>query len=195
MKTTWIFRRFLNAARNDWANSGRRPRCLTEKMLTYAIGRELEPGDRPAIDSILKTIPWNWLTLPDVRQSTRSRPSCEKCLIAGWCEKATICHSRRMPTKTLKRKPNRKNELARCSVIPVFCCPVRLLPYCFLILYQLLCSFNRISLLACWFQNCDTILFFTLTMTNYCWASLSADFTMSFTRCLLPQIAACLSSR
>ena len=29
-------------------------RCLTEKLLTYAIGRELEPGDRPVIDSILQ---------------------------------------------------------------------------------------------------------------------------------------------
>lgn len=28
-------------------------RCLTEKLLTYALGRELEPGDRPAIDTIL----------------------------------------------------------------------------------------------------------------------------------------------
>jgi hypothetical protein len=31
-------------------------RCLTEKLLTYAIGRELEVGDRPAIDSILQDV-------------------------------------------------------------------------------------------------------------------------------------------
>jgi hypothetical protein len=28
-------------------------RCLTEKLLTYALGRELEIGDRPATDKIL----------------------------------------------------------------------------------------------------------------------------------------------
>ena len=27
-------------------------RCLTEKLMTYALGRELEIGDRPAIDRI-----------------------------------------------------------------------------------------------------------------------------------------------
>ena len=29
-------------------------RCLTKKLLTYAIGRELEVSDRPAVDAILK---------------------------------------------------------------------------------------------------------------------------------------------
>ena len=29
-------------------------RCLTEKLLTYAIGRELEISDRPHVDAILK---------------------------------------------------------------------------------------------------------------------------------------------
>ena len=28
-------------------------RCLTEKLMTYALGRELEVGDRPSIDAIL----------------------------------------------------------------------------------------------------------------------------------------------
>ena len=28
-------------------------RCLTEKLMTYALGRELEIGDRPATDKIL----------------------------------------------------------------------------------------------------------------------------------------------
>ena len=28
-------------------------RCLTKKMLTYAIGRKLNSGDRPAIDKII----------------------------------------------------------------------------------------------------------------------------------------------
>lgn len=28
-------------------------RCLTEKLMTYALGRELEIGDRPSVDSIL----------------------------------------------------------------------------------------------------------------------------------------------
>ena len=27
-------------------------RCLTEKLMTYALGRELEIGDRPAVDRI-----------------------------------------------------------------------------------------------------------------------------------------------
>ncbi|MEC9348193.1 MAG: DUF1585 domain-containing protein, partial [Planctomycetota bacterium] len=28
-------------------------RCLSEKLMTYALGRELEVGDRPSIDEIL----------------------------------------------------------------------------------------------------------------------------------------------
>ena len=31
-------------------------RCMTEKLLAYAIGRELEVSDRPAVDSIVKTM-------------------------------------------------------------------------------------------------------------------------------------------
>jgi hypothetical protein len=31
-------------------------KCLTEKLLTYAIGRELNTGDRPAVDAILETL-------------------------------------------------------------------------------------------------------------------------------------------
>jgi hypothetical protein len=31
-------------------------KCLTEKLLTYAIGRELNAGDRPAVDTILERL-------------------------------------------------------------------------------------------------------------------------------------------
>ena len=31
-------------------------RCLTEKLMTYALGRELDPRDRPVIDSILEDL-------------------------------------------------------------------------------------------------------------------------------------------
>ena len=31
-------------------------RCLTEKMLTYALGRGLEPFDRPAVDRITRSL-------------------------------------------------------------------------------------------------------------------------------------------
>ncbi|MCH2118958.1 MAG: DUF1585 domain-containing protein, partial [Pirellulales bacterium] len=41
------FRKLL-VARQDQFN-----RCLTEKLMTYALGRELEIGDRPSVDKIL----------------------------------------------------------------------------------------------------------------------------------------------
>ena len=31
-------------------------RCLTKKMLTYALGRELRPSDKPAIDRIVRHV-------------------------------------------------------------------------------------------------------------------------------------------
>ena len=34
-------------------------RCLTEKLLTYALGRELEFGDRAVIDTILSNLAEN----------------------------------------------------------------------------------------------------------------------------------------
>jgi hypothetical protein len=35
------------------AQSDRFSRCLTEKLMAYALGRELEATDRPAVDRIL----------------------------------------------------------------------------------------------------------------------------------------------
>ena len=31
-------------------------RCLTKKMMTYAIGRKLYSGDRPAVDNIINQV-------------------------------------------------------------------------------------------------------------------------------------------
>ena len=41
-------------------------RCLTEKLLTYAIGRELEIGDRPDVDSIIHQMLQKSLGLRDL---------------------------------------------------------------------------------------------------------------------------------
>ena len=41
-------------------------RCLTEKVMTYALGRELESGDRPAIDQILAELKTNEGGLADL---------------------------------------------------------------------------------------------------------------------------------
>jgi hypothetical protein len=46
-RTAPEFRKLL-VARQDQFN-----RCLTEKLMTYALGRELEVGDRPSVDQIL----------------------------------------------------------------------------------------------------------------------------------------------
>ena len=41
-------------------------RCLTEKLLTYALGREFEDGDRQVIDSILSNLDENGGGLHDL---------------------------------------------------------------------------------------------------------------------------------
>lgn len=50
-------------------------RCMTEKLMTYALGRELEIGDRPAIDKILKELSTSKGGLSDlIRQIALSDP-------------------------------------------------------------------------------------------------------------------------
>ena len=46
-RTVSEFRKLLLARQDQFS------RCLTEKLMTYALGRELEVGDRPSIDAIL----------------------------------------------------------------------------------------------------------------------------------------------
>jgi hypothetical protein len=41
-------------------------RCLAEKLLTYAIGRELDVGDRPSVDSITRAMQDETLGLRDL---------------------------------------------------------------------------------------------------------------------------------
>ena len=41
-------------------------RCLTEKLLTYAVGRELEFGDRPTVDAVLGELKQNEKGLRDL---------------------------------------------------------------------------------------------------------------------------------
>jgi hypothetical protein len=50
-------------------------RSLTEKLLTYAIGRELEIGDRPSVDEILTELSGNQGGLRDlIRLIVQSKP-------------------------------------------------------------------------------------------------------------------------
>ena len=44
-------------------------RCLTKKLLTYAIGRQLNSGDRPSIDKIGKAMASNGKGLRDLIQA------------------------------------------------------------------------------------------------------------------------------
>ncbi|MEL7265153.1 MAG: DUF1585 domain-containing protein, partial [Planctomycetota bacterium] len=51
--------RFTNLEEFREVLSRRQPqfnRCLTEKLMTYALGRELDIGDRPSIDLIVQQI-------------------------------------------------------------------------------------------------------------------------------------------
>ncbi|MDG2222269.1 MAG: DUF1585 domain-containing protein [Rubripirellula sp.] len=50
-------------------------RSLTEKLMTYAIGRELEIGDRPSVDEILAELSSNEGGLRDlIRLIVQSKP-------------------------------------------------------------------------------------------------------------------------
>lgn len=49
-KSVAEFRQLLAARRDEFH------RCLTEKLMTYALGRELEPVDRPAVDKTLSEL-------------------------------------------------------------------------------------------------------------------------------------------
>jgi len=44
-------------------------RCLTKKLLTYAIGRQLNSGDRPSIDKISKDMTGSGKGLRDLVQA------------------------------------------------------------------------------------------------------------------------------
>jgi len=44
-------------------------RCLTKKLLTYAIGRQLNSGDRPTVDQISKSMASNGKGLRDLIHS------------------------------------------------------------------------------------------------------------------------------
>ena len=50
-------------------------RCLTEKLMTYALGRELEVGDRPSLDGILAELDGKKAGLRDlIRLVVLSKP-------------------------------------------------------------------------------------------------------------------------
>jgi hypothetical protein len=55
--------------------SDRFSRCLTEKLMAYALGREMEVGDRPAIDQILQDLEATTGGLQDlIRLIVQSKP-------------------------------------------------------------------------------------------------------------------------
>ncbi len=55
--------------------SDRFSRCLTEKLMAYALGREMEVGDRPAIDQILQDLEATKGGLQDlIRLIVQSKP-------------------------------------------------------------------------------------------------------------------------
>ena len=46
-------------------------RCLAEKLLTYALGRGVEPYDRPAVDGIVNAAKARRLQVFDIRSGYR----------------------------------------------------------------------------------------------------------------------------
>jgi hypothetical protein len=48
------------------ANDPRFPRCLTRKLMTYALGRGMEAGDQPLVDAVAREFVRGGLRLPDL---------------------------------------------------------------------------------------------------------------------------------